>query len=344
MGTQFAIVYDIAVAAILIGMLFSGMKRGFASAVVGLVATVAAFACAMMFSRPISNAIYVNFVEQPLNQSVNIAIDSVMGSIAFDGIENVDYDEVTVNGVPVGDIRLSNSGTNKILLDLSVVDLSRTGISDVELSKFGIPADTDFSAMSGKTAEFTMTDINRYGLGQMVVAQVIAVNMQNSEIYRTLITFTDSVGEAVPAYFGTMSAQISKGSVDPLRSIVLIMQSAQLNVRDAVIEGIVKPCFNVTVQTIVFAVIFFVVVILLNLIAKLLQFVNKIPLIGGLNAFLGGIVGLVQGAVAVCISCLLVRVIAVMSGGNIIFFNNTVIDSTIVFKYIYDFEFLNFIV
>ncbi len=343
MGTQFAIVYDLAVAAILIGMLFSGIKRGFASAIVSLAAVVVAFICAITLSKPITGAIYTSYVEQPVKQTVNIAIDEVMGSVVMEGIENLDYSTVKVGGVSIEDIVPNYSGTNKAVLDLSSVDLSETGISEVDLTKFGLSADTDYSNISGKTAEFTMTDINRYGLGKMVVAQVIAVNMQNSEIYRTLITFTDSVGDAVPAYFGTMSTHISKGSVDPLRSIVLIMQTARLNLRDAVIEGIIRPCFNVTVQTIVFAVIFFAVVIILNLVAKLLKFVNKIPVIGGFNAFCGGVVGLVQGLLTVCITCLLVRVIAVMSGGNIIFFNNAVIDSTIVFKYFYDFEFLNFI-
>ncbi len=343
MGTQFAILYDLAVAAILIGMLFSGLKRGFASAVVSLAAVVVAFICAMTFSKPITNWIYTDYVEQSVKQNVNIAIDSVMESVAMDGIGNVDYSTVCVNGVAVEDIVPDYSGTNKALFDLSSVDLSQTGISEVDLTKFGIAADTDFSDMNGKTAEFTMTDINRYGLGQMIVAQVIAVNMPHSEIYRTFITFTDSVGAAVPIYFGSISEQISRGVVDPIRSIVLIMTSAHVNVKDAVIDGIVKPCFNVTVQTIVFAVIFFVVVLVLNLVAKALKFVNKIPLIGGFNVFCGGIVGLIQGLLTVCMTCLLVRVIAVISGGNIIFFNNAVIDSSTVFRYFYDFEFLNFI-
>lgn len=343
MGTQFALVYDLAIAAILIGMLFSGLKRGFASAVVSLAAVVIGFICAMTFSKPITSSIYTSYVEQPVKQTVNIAIDEVMGSVIMDGIENVDYSTVRVSGVSVEDIEPNYSGTNKALFDLSSVDLSDTGIAAVDLTRFGISADTDFSDMNGKTAEFTMTDINRYGLGQMIVAQVIAVNMQNSEIYRTFITFTDSVGEAVPLFFGSMSQQISEGSVEPLRSIVLIMQSAHVNVRDAVIDGIVKPCFNVTVQTIVFAVIFFAVVIILNILAKLLKFVNKIPVIGGFNSFCGGIVGAVQGFLTICVVCLLVRVIVVMSGGNIIFFNNAVIDETMIFSFFYDFEFLNFI-
>ena len=343
MGTQFALVYDLAIAAILIGMLFSGLKRGFASAVVSLAAVVVGFICAMAFSKPISNSIYTSYVEQPVKQTVNIAIDEFMGSVVMDGIENVDFSTVRVNGVSVEDIEPNYSGTNKALFDLSSVDLSDTGIADVDLTKFGIPVDADYSNMNGKTAEFTMTDINRYGLGQMIAAQVIAVNMQDSEIYRVFITFTRSVGDAVPLFFGNMSEQIAAGSIEPLRSIVLIMQSAHVNIRDAVIDGIVKPCFNVTVQTIVFSVIFFAVVIILNLVAKLLKFVNKIPVIGGFNSFCGGLVGLIQGLLTVCVVCLLVRVIVVMSGGNIIFFNNAVIDSTMIFSIFYDFEFLNFI-
>ncbi len=343
MGTQFALLYDLAVAAILIGMLFSGLKRGFASAVVSLAAVVVAFICAMMLSEPVTDRIYESFVEEPLNKTVNIAIDDVMEKMVMDGVQDLDYSVVRVNGVSVEDIQLDYSGTNKTLLELGSVDLSETGISELDLTKFGVFSDMDYSDMNGKTAEFTMTDIDRYGLGQMIVAQVIAVNMQNSEFYRSFITFTDSVGEAVPMFFGNMAKEIRQGSDAPMRSVILIMLNAPVNARDAVVGGIVEPCFTVAVQTMVFAIIFFGVVIILNLIAKALKFVNKIPLIGGLNVVCGGALGLIQGLLTVCVICLLVRVIVVLSGGNVIFFNNAVIDSTMVFSFFYDFEFLNFI-
>ena len=343
MGTQFALLYDLAIAAILIGMLFSGMKRGFASAIVSLVAVVVGFICAMTLSEPISDKIYGSFVEKPLNQTVNIAIDDVMEKMVMEGVEDLDYSVIRVNGVAVEDIQPDYSGTNKALFDLASVDLSETGIAELDLTKFGLFADMDYTDMDGKTAEFTMTDIDRYGLGQMVVAQVIAVNMQNSEFYRTFVTFTDSVGEAVPVFFGNMADGIRKGSDAPMRSVILIMLNAPVNAREAVVGGIIEPCFTVAVQTLLFAVIFFGVVIILNLIAKALKFVNKIPLLGGLNSILGGVVGLVQGVLTICVICLLVRVIVVLSGGNVIFFNNAVIDGTMVFEFFYDFEFLNFI-
>lgn len=343
MGTQFALVYDLAVAAILIGMLFSGLNRGFASAIVSLSAVVVGFICAMLLSGPVSEQIYVSVVEEPLNAKVNIAIDDVMGKMVMEGIEDVDYSAIRVNGVSVEEIHPDYSGTNKTLFDLDSVDLSETGIADVDLTKFGISADADFSDMDGKTAEFTMTDIDRYGLGQMIVAQVIAVNMQNSEYYRTFITFTDSVGDAVPMFFGNMAKGIRQGSEAPMRSVILIMMNAPLNAREAVVDGIIKPCYTVAVKTLLFFVIFFVVVIVLNLLSKLLKFVNKIPVIGGVNVVCGGAVGLIQGVFIVFVICLLVRVIVVLSGGNIIFFNNAVIDNTYVFDFFYNFDMLNFI-
>ena len=343
MGTQFSIIYDVIVAAVLIGMLFAGFKKGFASAVVSLVAVFVAFGCAMFFSEPITDMVYESVVEKPVEEAVSSALDDAMGSITLGDLSDLDYSSVKISGVSVDDVNPDYAGTNKAVFDLSNVDISETGIKNVDLTKFGIEAGTDFTSVNAKTAEFTMTDIDRYGLGQMVVAQVIAVNMQDTMLFRQFSAFVRDVGSAVPFFFGDMSKEITSGSVSALRSIVLIMQTTSASAKDAVINGIIEPCCRIAVQTIAFAVIFIIVAIALNLLAKMLEFVNKIPVIGGLNAFVGGIVGLAQGLVTVCIVCLAVRMITVLSGGNIMFFNNAAIDSTFIFKFFYDFDFLNFI-
>lgn len=343
MGTEFAIVYDLVVVAILIGMLFAGFKKGFASAVISLAAVFVAFACAMIFSQPITDALYTDIVEKPVEEAVSAALDDTMDSIDLAEIASIDYSKVLISDVAVGDIEPRYFGSAKALFDLSDLDLSGTGISKADLTKFGIAKGTDFSSVNAKTAEFTMTDIDRYGLGQMAVAQYIAVSMQKTELFDTFAEFVENVGEAVPAFFGTMSQEIVNGSVPSLRSVILVMISSASNAKDAVINGIVEPCVRIAVQTIAFAVIFIVVSILLNLLAKLLEFVNKIPVIGGLNAFCGGVVGVVQGLLTICVVCLAVRMVTVLTGGNIMFFNNAAIDSSIIFKYFYDFELLNFI-
>ena len=54
MGSQFAIVYDILIAVVLVFAIFSGAKRGFVSAVVGIAAVFVGFFCAMTFSAPLT--------------------------------------------------------------------------------------------------------------------------------------------------------------------------------------------------------------------------------------------------------------------------------------------------
>lgn len=343
MGTEFAIIYDLAVAAILIGMLFAGLKKGFASSVIGLAAVFVAFACAMLFSEPITDAVYVNFVEKPVEEAVNATLDDAAEAITLGDLSKLDYSRVKVSGVPVEDIEPNYTGTNKAMFDLSDVDLSETGIAQADLTAVGITADTDFTSVNAKTAEFTMTDIDRYGLGEMIVAQYISVSMQSTNAYRMFARFAQSVGQAVPLFFGDFSEEIVKGSVPAVRSVVLIMQTTAASAKEAMINGIVEPCCRIAVQTLAFGVIFIVVTIVLNLLARMLEFVNKIPLVGGLNAFCGGIVGAAQGLVAICVVCLAVRLITVLTGGNVMFFNNAAIEATFVFKYFYGFEFLNFI-
>lgn len=341
--SQFAVIYDIIAVGLLVGMLFAGLRKGFASAVVSLAAVAVAFICAMAISEPVSNAVYTSFVEQPIEQAVSSAIDETVGAVTLAPLSEADYSAVRVNGVSVEDMQPDFGEQNRVTLDLSSVDLSGTGITAAQLSAYGLPADTDISSVSGKTAKFTKTDVERYGLGKMIVAQVIAVNIENSDFFGDIAEFAKQVGNAVPLFFGGMAEEIADGSASAIRSVVLIMQTTSASFKEAVINGIIEPCVKIFVQTLVFVIIFIVVAVALGVASKLLKFVNKIPLIGGLNALCGGLIGIVQGVIAVFVVCIAVRLITVLCGGTVMFFNTADIQSTFIFKVFYNFEFLNFI-
>ncbi len=328
---------------LLVGMLFAGLKKGFASAIVSLAAVVVAFICSMAFSGPIADAAYKSFAEQPIEQTVSAAIDDAVGSITLSSIADVDYSAVRVHDVAVEDIKLDYGGQNKVVMDLSDVDLSSCGMTEKDLESFGLEGEIDLTSVNGKTAEFTRTDIERYGLGKMIVAQVIAGNVRNSSSFGVIAEFAQSVGEAVPLFFGGMGDEIADGKASAVRSVVLIMQSSSSSFKEAVINGIIEPCVKIFVQTLAFVVIFSVVLIVLNLLSRFLKFVNKIPVIGGLNSFCGGLVGLVEGVFGVFVVCIVVRLITILCGGTIMFFNAADIDSTYIFRVFYNFDFLNFI-
>lgn len=341
--TDFAIIYDIITVGLLIGMLFAGFKRGFASAVVSLAAIVVAFACAMLFSGPIADAVYKSYAEQPIEQSVSSVIDDSVGAITLSSLSDVDYSAIRVNDVAVEDIVLDYGGQNKVVMNLSDVDLSGSGITVSDLVDFGVSEDTDLHSVSGKTAEFTRTDVERYGLGRMIVAQIIACNIRNSSYFSEIAEFAQNVGEAVPLLFGGMGDEIADGKAPAVRSVVLIMMASSASFKDAVINGMIEPCVKLLVQTLAFVIIFSVVMIVLNLLSRLLKFVNKIPVIGGLNSFCGGLVGLVEGVFTVFVVCIIVRLITVLCSGTIMLFNEAEINSTYVFSVFYNFDFLNFI-
>lgn len=343
MGAQFAIIYDLIVIAVLAGMMFAGAKKGFASVIIGFAAVFVAFFCAMTFSEPIADAVYTSVVEEPLEDAIDESMDNAMGAATLSGMSHVDYDMVIISGTPVAEYKIDYAGTGKVAIDLSEMDLSQTGIENVDLTLFGISADTDFTSVSGKTAEFTMAEIEKHGLGKMAVVQYLAVNAQSSEFFSSFTEFTDKIGETLPVIFGGTADNISDGSISVLRNIVIVMSDSSASAKDAVINGIIEPYFKMTAKTVMFVVIFLVVTIVLGLIAAGLKAVNKIPVLGKFNAFVGGIAGLLEGLITVFIVCIGVRLLISLSGGNIMFFNEMTINSTFLFRYFYGFEFLNFL-
>lgn len=343
MGSQFAIVFDIAVVVILAVMTFSGAKRGFVSTVIGLAAGVVAFLCAMTFSAPLSEWAYNAVVEKPVKEAVSSAMDESMGKITLSGLSDMDFNEVKISGTPVTSIIPDYAGTDKAVFDLSSVDLTGTGIEDADLSLFGFDGTEDLSAMNGKYAELTMSEIDRNGLGRLVTAQVIAVKLQESTVFAEISEYAEAVGKAVPELFGSTAQKISTGDVSALRALVLSMMNTSSSVKEAVVDQMIRPMFMIAAETLFFTVIFVVIASVLGVIASLMKIVNKIPVIGGLNGFLGGCAGFVKGLLSVFVVCILVRFIVNLTDGSVVLLNDAAIRSTFLFRIFYNFEFLNFL-
>lgn len=343
MGSQFAIVYDIIIAAVLIFAVFSGCRKGFVSTVVGMAAVFVAFFCALTFSKPAAEWVYTSVVEEPITAAVSDTMDESMGKLTLSGLSDMDYSKVKISGTPVGEITPDYAGTGKVIFELSDVDFTGTGLSDADLSMLGFDGTEDLSSMNGKTAEFTMADINANGLGKLVTAQVIAVKLQQSPSFVSITEYTDTIGNAIPAIFGSTAESINSGEMSAIRSLVLTMMNTSSSVKTAVVDNIIRPTFTMMAETLIFAGIFIIVTAVLGIIAVALKLVNKIPVIGSLNGFLGGCAGFVRGILTVFIICIVVRFIITMSGGNAMLINDSVIDSTYLFKFFYGFDFLNFL-
>lgn len=343
MGSQFAIIYDVVIVAVLVMAVFGGFRKGFVSTIVSMAAVFVAFFCALGFCSPAAEWVYASAVEKPVSEAVSSTLDDSMGKLTLSALSDMDYSMVTISGVPADEVKLNYEGTGKVIVELSDVGLTGTGFEKADLSNFGFDGTEDLSSMNGKTAEFTMSEVSENGLGKLAVAQVIAVKLQGSSIFSALTEYTSAVGDAVPALFGSMAQSIDGGELSALRSLVLTMMNTSSSVKTAVVDNIIRPTFMAVMETLFFVLIFLIVTAVLEIIASALKIVNKIPVVGSLNGFLGGCTGLVKGLLMVCVICIVVRFIVILTGGEVMLLNDQAIESTYLFKYLYNFDVLNFL-
>lgn len=341
MGKEFSIAFDIAVIAIPAVFAFVGLKRGFAKVVLGLISTLVAFVLAWTLSAPIANAIYKGTIEKPVEEQIDKVAKDSFGEMTFGAISDADFSQVKINGVLVGDIEPDYAGTRKTAVDLSRLDLSGTGITNEDFLKIGIVNTTDLNKLNAKTAEFSMDDIEKYGLGKLAVAHYIAVNLVKLPIMKGFDSIAEKVGKYLPGSTGGSSSD-SKG-ISLMRTIAVKMLDTRWGFKEAVMNGIVKPNCTLIIRTAAFAVIFLLVLVGLRIVSVAAKLVNKMPVIGKINSFLGLILGLIEGIIAVFVVCIGIRLAVSLTGANMILFNQTTIDATFLFKWFYNFEFLNFI-
>lgn len=341
MGEKFALAFDIAVIVILAVFAFAGLKRGFAKVALGLVSTIAAFAVAVLLSGPIASAVYGNFVEKPISEKFDDAAGEVFGDFTLGNIADLDFSKAKINGTYADETEPDYAGTRKAVVDLSKLDLSETGLTKEDLLKLGVNEDSSLKNLNGKTAEFSMDDIEKHGLGKLATAQYIAAQLVKLPKFKSFTGITDSIRKYVPSISG--SAASDSTGVSAARSIVLSMIDTKDNLKGAVMNGMIKPNCTLLIRTIAFGVIFILATIALRIVTAATNLVTKIPVLNKVNSLFGLILGIVEGLITVFIVCLVTRLIVSLSSANSILFNQTAIDSTFLFKIFYNFDFLNFL-
>ena len=341
MGSEFAIVFDIAIAAILLFMFFEGWRKGFAQKILILGAAFLAFAAGMWLSEPIANEIYGRFIEQPVSEALDKAVDSSFSAIHLSGLSDVDFSKVKIAGVPVDDMIPEYSGTNSASFDLSVLDLSEIGMTAEDLDTLGLTADVDLAAVNAKTVSFTEEEIIKHGLGKLCVSQFAAICLIQKNEFGQFNKCFEIVDKYIPGGINYGSSE--NISVSAVRRVTLSMLETRSGLKDTFLSGMIRPKCIILIRTAVFVLIFALVCVAVGVIARLTKLLDKIPVIGKVNSFLGGICGLCEGLVMVFVVCLATRLAVSLSNGNAIMFNQATINSTFLFKKFYEADFLNFL-
>lgn len=344
MGTEFFWFYDVVIVAIIVGIVIKCGKRGFLSSVASLLALVVAFAAALPLSGVISDAIYDGFVKGQLEKSIEESLDGVLDETVVSDISKIDTSKIVINQKPITEISLTPDASGKVKADLMVVDFSQTGIEDVDLTMFGLGKDTDFSQINLGTLVISKQQLEDYGLPKIVLAATLSAKLSEGSAFAPVCKVAEYISQTLPQMMSGYGASVESGDKSVIRDLMLsVINTDSGTISDSILSTIVRPVITVPVRALVFIALFVLLLVLLRFVSKLLRVVNKIPLVGTVNSILGAVLGVAEAAVVIFIVCIGVQVLVNMTGNSLIAINTEVIDSTLLFKHIYYFDFLDFL-
>lgn len=342
MGTDFFWFYDVMLAAILIGGMIAGAKKGFVRMLLGFSSVVIAFVLSLYVSDMVSTSIYTNVIEKPLSDSINNTLTETLGTGFSADLGKIDMSKATVNGKKLSELDLTGDPAGKIELNLDKLDLSQTGIKNVDLTAFGIEKNTDFKEMEIGKVQIFKSDLQTNSIGNMILAETLSDRIQTAPIFRSLNDIMKKIDETAPA-LGISADSLTQNDNTFITDVVLSLINSQGELGTALLDGVVKPVVMVPIRTLIFVILFAIIMLVLSIVIKKTTIINKIPLIGSMNSFLGGALGIVSGILSLFVVVIFIHLIIVMTDNTLVFLNDLTIDKTYAFKQVYNFNFLDFL-
>ncbi len=106
------------------------------------------------------------------------------------------------------------------------------------------------------------------------------------------------------------------------------IQNIAITISDSVVKPVVVPLIKAIVGFILFVILLFVV----KLLARIVNKAFSIPLIGGINKTLGGVLGAAKGIIIAGVVCIVISTIVSFTKNGILIFTQENIEKTYIFK------------
>lgn len=344
MGTSFFWFYDIVLLAIIAGIIFRSIKKGGVGVIISTVSVIIAFIVAFIGSSAISDAIYEKYIKDSLTGYIDETIDEALGDNIVSDIRKVDIGKAVIGGKFLNTIELTPDSTGKITLDLSDIDLTETGIENADFSMFGINEGFDYSLVKVGNIEITEHELENNTIESIVLARVLTTNIEEGKMFTAFKDISKKITEALPLVFGNYASEVSGGDSDIIYKLVLSTIDFTYETRSkAIIANIIEPIIIVPLRIILFLLIFMVVAILFEAISNASKFINHIPVFSSVNELLGGILGFVKAIIILFVICIGIQFLISLTDDSLVFINTYTIEKTLFFKYIYNFDLINFL-
>lgn len=198
---------------------------------------------------------------------------------------------------------------------------------------------------------FAKTAVQTIGYICAIIAALVISRMCAAIIYTTAIqpavisNMESSIANAVDA------ESVVKGLTEAVESLPAIshilfdfsgaveslVASVGLNFAEiaaAVEESVVRPVVEPILETVIFAFSLIILATVVSIIAKGSKIVNEVPVLGGINSFFGGVFGIANGVLELCIGAFILELI-ISASLFPEYFSEEIIEKTFFFRLIY---------
>jgi uncharacterized membrane protein required for colicin V production len=152
------------------------------------------------------------------------------------------------------------------------------------------------------------------------------------ELGDTLASGQELVGQVLES-FPAILRQYAPALAELEGSGYASMEAAQLV--ESLVEAVLKNPVMMMLSGLAFLLLFSLVLIVIRFIARLFTDLYKVPVIGPVNTFLGGVVGALQAVLFLVLGSLALRLAISLTGGELIWLNARVMDDTYIWRVFY---------
>ena len=140
---------------------------------------------------------------------------------------------------------------------------------------------------------------------------------------------TVDLAALVDKYAGFLPQTMQQGLVD---SASELLASGAPDLAHSLVTELIQPLVTPLITVVVFFVCFAVCKMLVSFLAAVLTNLNRVPLVGGVNQFFGFFMGLLAGAMDVFLVVCGVWAVVVITGNNLSWLNQTVLQDSVAFS------------
>lgn len=171
-----------------------------------------------------------------------------------------------------------------------------------------------------------------------IVFNLLNSDFKNISTQSNLEIYLKDLYYRLPNYIVDILKNLSKNSFLNFDSIDKSNITTIESLSNTFSDNIVQPIINLVFHPFIFIMIFFVVGFFMKFILSFFSNFFRIPFLGKINAFLGGIIGIFYSTVFIFFICAIIYLSINLTSNNLEYLNDQIISKTFLFKIFYKFN------